>query len=1177
MHITNRVVSLISIVTLLPVLLLSCGKSSSPNLDNVFQYASFRDVPGVTEDEIKSIEELQMQLQMQNSSFVYGVILGVEAFNANGRVGGFSALFCEWLTDLFGIPFIPTLYDWADLLAGLHTTEIDFSGYLTPTEERRKVYLMTDPIAQRTLKYFRVKDSPSLAEITEERPLRIIFLDGSTTYEKVLSLHVYGGFQPLFVKDDSFVYELLKNGEADAFLEENNAEAAFDIYGDVVSEDFFPMVYSPVSLVTQNPALQSIISVMQKVLNNGGSHYLGWLYNRGHQEYLKNKLFMQLTEGEKAYIQAHPVVSFAAENDNYPVSFYNPQENKWQGIAFDVLREMEALTGFVFEQVNDEHTDWSFVLQMLEDGKASMVTELIQSEDRKGRFLWPNASFMTGFSALLSKAEFRDVNVSEILYVKVGLHKGTAHTELFKNLFPDHNNTVEYDNLNDAFNAMDRGEVDMVVTSQHQFLTLTNFLELPGYKINIAFDRAFDSTFGFNKNETVLCSIVDKALAMIDTNGISGQWMRKTFDYRIKLVQAQIPWLIGATALVLGLFFMLILLLRNRAVGRKLEKVVQERTAELYRSRLDLEAALNDAKAANNSKTAFLANMSHEIRTPMNSIVGFSELALDGDVSSKTRDYLVKIRTNAEWLLQIINDILDISKIESGKMEIERIPFDLHELFASCRTLVMPKAVEKGIQLHFYAEPSVGKRPLGDPTRLRQVFVNLLSNAIKFTNTGMVKLLSDIKNVTDKTATIYFEIRDSGIGMTKGQIDKIFEPFTQAETGTTRKYGGTGLGLAITRNIVEMMGGRLMVESTPGVGSKFGFELTFDTIDITEDEKLEKKSVLDDIEKPMFEGEVLLCEDNAMNQQVICEHLARVGLKTTVADNGKIGVDMVQSRKENGIKQFDLVFMDMHMPVMDGLEASAKILELGVKTPIVAMTANVMSDDREIYRLSGMNDCVGKPFTSQELWRCLLKYLKPVSSGTLYIKTPEKKPQAKVSPLEADPDFMKDLQITFLKYNQKKFDDIANALKAGEIELAHRLVHTLKSNAGQLDNTSLQKAAADVELQLKNGKNLVTAEQMAVLKTELDAAISQIEAELSALPEKQHGSSQIGEGSPFNAQSARELFEKLEPMLKMGSPECLKLIDGLRRIPGSEELIRRIDDFSFDTALEALVDLKKGA
>ncbi|MCL2230329.1 MAG: ATP-binding protein, partial [Treponema sp.] len=345
--------------------------------------------------------------------------------------------------------------------------------------------------------------------------------------------------------------------------------------------------------------------------------------------------------------------------------------------------------------------------------------------------------------------------------------------------------------------------------------------------------------------------------------------------------------------------------------------------------------------------------------------------------SPKTRDYLTKIQTNSEWLLQIINDILDISKIESGKMELERIPFDMHELFSSCRALVMPKAVEKGILLHFYAEPSVGKKPLGDPTRLRQVFVNLISNAIKFTNVGMVKVQSEIIKTTENSATMAFVIKDSGIGMTPEQIERVFDSFTQAESGTMRKYGGTGLGLAISRTIVEMMGGHLVVESSPGVGSKFSFELTFETIDYTQEELEKKKSYLNDISKPTLEGEVLICEDNEMNQFVIVEHLARVGLKAVVAENGRIGVDIVKDRIRKGERLFDLIFMDIHMPVMDGFEAADEINKLNINIPMVAMTANVMNEDMDVYKLSGIPDCVGKPFTSQELWRCLLKYFTP--------------------------------------------------------------------------------------------------------------------------------------------------------------------------------------------------------
>ena len=526
--------------------------------------------------------------------------------------------------------------------------------------------------------------------------------------------------------------------------------------------------------------------------------------------------------------------------------------------------------------------------------------------------------------------------------------------------------------------------------------------------------------------------------------------------------------------------------------NKRLENIVRERTLELNKYQKDLEKALDAAKTANSSKSVFLANVSHEIRTPMNSIMGFSELALDGDFTPKTREYIENIRTNAKWLLEIINDILDISKIESGKMELENIPFDLHELFSSCRTLVMPKAVEKGIMLHFYAEPSVGRRPVGDPTRLRQVFVNLLSNAIKFTNAGMVKLHSDITSMTNDTISMHFEIKDSGIGMSSEQIERVFTPFTQAETGTTRIYGGTGLGLPISKNLVEMMGGKLFVESTPGVGSKFSFDLTFNTIPRSEEEMLERKIGLKEIEKPLFKGEILLCEDNIMNQQVIKEHLLRVGIETFVAENGKVGVDTVSDRIKKGEKLFDLVFMDMHMPVIDGLEASAKIRELAPSIPIVAMTANIMADDMDVYKASGMKDCVCKPFTSQELWRCLLKYFTPIEKQE---SSPDDAAAA-VSMPESDAEFQKTLRKVFYNSSINKFNEINDAINKKDIKLAHRLAHTLKGNAGQVGRTELQKAAAQVEHHLRDGINLVTEELFTALKTELDQVLSEFSSEM---------------------------------------------------------------------------------
>ena len=418
----------------------------------------------------------------------------------------------------------------------------------------------------------------------------------------------------------------------------------------------------------------------------------------------------------------------------------------------------------------------------------------------------------------------------------------------------------------------------------------------------------------------------------------------------------------------------------------------------------ELRDALEAAEVANRTKSDFLANMSHEIRTPMNSIMGFAELALDtpdNGIMPMVRDYLKKITENTKWLLNIINDILDISKIESGKVDLEYVPFDLNEVIAHCESVIRPEAKEKNLDLRVYAESLSGKKPIGDQVRLYQILVNLLANAVKFTNTGSVRLSSVIKSInggtspgaasqpvtasaadhpspgTDGSITVYFEVKDTGIGMSSKQLKKIFEPFIQADSSTTRNYGGSGLGLTITSNLVQLMGGELLVESSPGAGSTFSFEITFDMIETHEDMPNYQENST--IEKPHFDGLILVCDDNPMNREVICIHLSRVGLDAVTAENGEQAVQMVKERSDRGERPFDMIFMDIFMPVMDGLEASSKIIESGVDTPIIATTANIMTNDLCTYKSSGMSDCLGKPFTTQDLWRILTKYLPPTN------------------------------------------------------------------------------------------------------------------------------------------------------------------------------------------------------
>jgi len=918
--------------------------------------------------------------------------------------------------------------------------------------------------------------------------------------------------------------------------------------------------------------------------------------------------------------------------------------------------------------------------------------------------------------------------------MRVGLVEDYSHTIFFRRWFPDHAVAFEYESIAASFDALDRGDVDAIVVGDQSLLTLTHYLERPGYKIIFMFDNPFTSTFGLNKDEAILLSILNKAMRLIDIELISDQWIGRSYDYRIKVIEAQRPWLIGSSALIFCVLFLIwILYIRSRRVGRKLETLVWERTHELELQTSTLEShyeyakslhdslvlitkspsltsgvlksaadtivlegcaainthrvsvwtiteasqslenitsfdsatgehsiqedfdlsrrneysrllkterlivtndvnasnfnikidgygenicalldapiridgkliglvcveqdscerypekrewlieeqsfvssladlmalvfsdvqrriALSAAEHASNAKSEFLANMSHEIRTPMNSIIGFSELAMDEKLTPKARGYLNNILDNSEGLLQIINNILDISKIESGKMELEIIPFDPHELFAACRTIITPKVLDKGLRIHFYAEPHEGKIPLGDPTRLRQALVNLLYNAVKFTNSGMIRLQASVRGISEDAITMYFEVKDTGIGMTAEQVQRIFDPFMQAESGMTRKYGGTGLGLTITKNIIEMMGGELSVESAPGAGSKFSFELTFKTTNISEEELHERHFVQTDLNRPTFEGEILLCEDNAMNQQVICEHLSRVGLKTVVAENGEIGVDMVRSRMRNGLKQFDLIFMDMHMPVMDGFEAAAMISDMGADVPIVAMTANIMSSDRELYEQSGMSGYVGKPFTSQELWRCLTRFFKPIGWQA----------ENEVTQVQADDELRIKLIRRFVESNNGVFGEMQKALDEGDIKLAHRLAHTLKGNAGQLKKRLLQNSAEEVESGLKGGINHISPRQMEVLGTELSAVLTEFTQFIEELD------ASIPAREPLDAPAARRLLEKLAPILKDNDPECLALVDDLRQVQGSEALVRHIEDFDFSKAMDALATL----
>ncbi|MDA3885068.1 MAG: ATP-binding protein [Candidatus Delongbacteria bacterium] len=391
---------------------------------------------------------------------------------------------------------------------------------------------------------------------------------------------------------------------------------------------------------------------------------------------------------------------------------------------------------------------------------------------------------------------------------------------------------------------------------------------------------------------------------------------------------------------------------------------------EIKKTQNELIKLRKIAEDANVSKSRFLANMSHEIRTPMNVIMGMSNLLLESESDEEKKDLLDSIKISSESLLNIINDILDLSKIESGKYTLEQIPFNLYELLSSIEDVSLFKAKEKGIKFDIeYSTKELPKYISSDPVRIKQIIINLVGNAIKFTKNGSVKLILKVINKKNDMLDLKFSVADTGIGISKEALKNIFKRFTQADISTTRKYGGTGLGLTICEKLLNLMESKLEVNSIEGKGSEFFFELLVeipDKIELPKEEKLFSSEII-----KLKEKKILIAEDNPLNQKLIAAILNQKELNFSIANNGKEAIDMLN------IEPFDIVLMDGQMPVMDGLEAT-KVIRNSDKDysdiPIIALTASALIGDRQKFLESGMNDYISKPIDTAELFHKLLVY-----------------------------------------------------------------------------------------------------------------------------------------------------------------------------------------------------------
>ena len=422
---------------------------------------------------------------------------------------------------------------------------------------------------------------------------------------------------------------------------------------------------------------------------------------------------------------------------------------------------------------------------------------------------------------------------------------------------------------------------------------------------------------------------------------------------------------------------------------RERSREVEEKLRETQHNEKLLQFEVATAEATSKMKTQFLANMSHEIRTPMNAILGLSQLLLQMDMEPRQRDLLTKVEGAGQHLMGIIDDILDFSKVEAGKLAIDSAQFQLESVFENVSSLIGQKGADKGLELVFEIAPDVPRQLVGDPLRLGQILLNFADNAVKFTERGRVSVSVRRTRQVGAQVLLRFTVSDTGIGIAAGDMHKLFESFEQADASTTRVHGGTGLGLAISKKLALLMGGEVGVDSTPGAGSVFWFTAMLGmvpeslpaatpapgitapvSLPVTAEPAHAKSPPAREVLAAHQGARVLLVEDNETNQLVASMILTNAGLLVDIAENGQISVDMIQRTV------YDIVLMDMQMPVMDGIEATSEIRRLGFLTlPIVALTANVMPQDRQRCLDAGMNDFVTKPIGTAAFYQVLLRWL----------------------------------------------------------------------------------------------------------------------------------------------------------------------------------------------------------
>jgi len=1220
MTFTVRSVLLVASLTMLIAIFMSCGDAAARNSSfeaskwQNYDVLSYEKIPNVTAEEREAIDSIRRK----HSTLTYGMITSTESFvQLDGTYSGFYTFFCEYLTKLFGIPFQPKLYESKkELLEALDSGELNFTSLWINQELMEQKYIHSErEIQERKLITTQLKDTPSHTTLATQRVVKMGYDDNIDPDILRTNVATPGRYEFIKMGDYAQVYQSLKEGKIDIYVSLRFSEIYFILYDDIAIGDFFPLIFLPLYMYTADPELESIVSVVTQSLTESNVQYLSALASKGFDDYLRFVMYRSFTEQELKYIADHPKINIGAFDDLYPVSFYNVKEKEFQGIYHDLLNEVSRYIDMEFVVTQHEHNpnmainqeSTSLLETKLHAKEITLLPNLIINDARMEHFIWSDVTLLTDYYVLVSLMDFRELQFHEILNSRVGLNKSSTSAETFKSWYTNHIAITEYDDLEKCFTALNKGEVDLILTTRSNYLKMTHYEEKVGFKINITFGLPLEHKIVLNKEDVLLKSISEKVGRFVNVANIHTKWLDRTFDYRAKMAQQQVPWLVGSTILFLLVIFLVIIMFAQSQKERLRLKVAMEELNEANRLRdisfkalsqilnsiqvniyvteigtgkilfindemkkmfgiqgdevmgkycykefrdglnapcafcpcyeldknpdkvviweetlkggdliirhhdcyidwpngqkvhlqhsidlTELVHAKEEAERSNLYKSSFLATMSHEIRTPMNTILGTAELQLqEKNITPTLNEALTKITEAGTLLMRIINDILDLSKIEAGKLELYPVNYNLSSLLND---------VIQVCRFHFDSKPVIFTADVdeflphdyfGDELRIKQILNNILTNAFKYTKDGNVNLsvTSDDSLGDREIVYVVFKVSDTGYGMTEDQVNKLFDEYTRFNLESNRTTSGTGLGMSITKRLVALMNGTISVESALGKGSTFTVVIPQKR---TSDERCGKnfmdnlhgyttqssiKRKIQFVRQYMPYGSVLVVDDVESNLYVTKGMLTPYGLKIDTVTSGYEAIEKVR----NG-HTYDVIFMDHMMPILDGMQTTKNLRAMGYTNKIVALTANALVGQADIFLQNGFDGYIAKPIDSRELNVILNKFVLkkkpgekleeigtvPKSAATQIPTKSTAEPAVEDEPLDKEmvKYFLMDAE-KLVKVLEQVFTRIDN-LSDDDVKSFSISVHGLKSALMNVRESALSERARKLEIASKD-------------------------------------------------------------------------------------------------------------